>query len=156
MQQDNKVSIELTAEKLAAIGQKAAAFRAELNDLLVVNLTAEERLNMLRMGSKSVDFVTRTLDYAGNNPGLVPAYLNLDEARKDLTLVRTLEPIIQEVGTVLRGLEDLSMLAGSEAFDAALIFYHSVKGASRAQVPGTQAIYDDLSRQFPRPSRKAK
>ena len=151
MEQDNRVSLEITAEKLAAINEKTAALREELSDLLVINLTAEERMNMLRMGSKSVDFVTRALDYAGLNLPLVPAYLNVEEAKKDLNLVHLLEPILQELATLERALEDLSMVAGSEAYDAALIFYHSVKGASRVQVPGSEAIFNDLRRQFPRP-----
>ncbi len=154
MEQKNKVSMAITPEKRTAIQDKVKALRTELTDFTTVHLTAEDRANMLSMGSKSIDFVTRSLDYAVNNPTIVPAYVNVEEARKDLALVHDLEPIIQDVSTLLRALEDLSKTAGSEAYDAALIFYHSVKGASRSQVPGTQAIYDDLSRQFPRPSRK--
>lgn len=154
MEQDNKVSIEFTAEKQTAVKDAMSVLRTELSEFLAVNLTADERVNMLRMGAKSVDFVTRALDYASLNLPLVPAYMNLEEAKKDLALVQSLAPVIKDLSTILRGLEDLSMLAGSEAYDAALIFYHSLKGAGRAEVPGMQTIYDDLKRQFPRPSRK--
>jgi hypothetical protein len=40
------------------------------------------------------------------------------------------------------------MVAGSEAYDAALIFYNSMKGASRVNVPGSQAVYNDLQQRF--------
>lgn len=154
MEQSNKISILPTEEKVAAINEKIKALRDELKELLVVNLTAEDRSNMLHMGGKSVDFVNKSLDYAGLNLPLVPAYLNLDEAKKDLSLVRILTPIIQELNTMSGGLEDLSMVAGSEAYDAALIFYHSLKGANRSQVSGANTIYQDLKSQFPRATRK--
>ena len=47
------------------------------------------------------------------------------------------------------------MMAGAEAYDAALIFHASVKGASRTNTPGSEAIYEDLVQRFPRGSRKS-
>jgi hypothetical protein len=41
------------------------------------------------------------------------------------------------------------MLAGSEAYIAALAYYNSVKQAAKMNVPGARAIYDDLSKRFP-------
>jgi hypothetical protein len=72
------------------------------------------------------------------------------EARKDYALSRALTSIEQEVSTLLRSIEDANMIAGSEAYDAALVFYNAVKGASKGNIPGSQAIYDDLSQRFPR------
>lgn len=154
MSQENKISIEFDEAKLASVREKLAALRTDLTDVLVTNLTAEERQNLLVMGSKTIDFVTRAMEYAQQNPALVPPYINLPEAQKDLTLVKTMEPLLLDLRTLTRGLEDTSFIAGSEAYDAALIFYASVKGASRAEVPGAQAVYDDLKRQFPNRGRK--
>ena len=40
------------------------------------------------------------------------------------------------------------MMAGSEAYNAALVFYNSAKGASRVNVPGSEAVYSDLQQRF--------
>ncbi|HBK30424.1 MAG TPA: hypothetical protein DDZ96_14655 [Porphyromonadaceae bacterium] len=155
MKQQNIVSISGDEAKKTAIAEKIAALRTDLSEFLVINLTAEERQSLPSMGAKSVDFVRRSLNYAELNPSLVPAYLDVAEAKKDLALVDFLAPIIHDLAPLLRGLEDTSKLAGSEAYDAARIFYGSVKGANRSEVPGSQAVYNDLKRQYPRPSRRS-
>lgn len=43
MEQENKISIQLTPEKLAAIDEKIKVLREEIKELLVVNLTSEDR-----------------------------------------------------------------------------------------------------------------
>ncbi|MDO5524361.1 MAG: hypothetical protein Q4G48_10000 [Bacteroidia bacterium] len=154
MSQGNKISFTVDEAKLASVREKLAALQTDLADVLIVNLTPEERQNLLIMGSKTIDFVTRALGYAQQNPNLTPPYIDLPEAQKDLSLVRNVMPVLQELRTLTRGLEDTVMVAGSEAYDAALIFYASVKGASRTDVPGAQAVHDDLKRQFPNRGRK--
>jgi hypothetical protein len=46
------------------------------------------------------------------------------------------------------------MVAGSEAYQAALIFYNSVKMAVRQDVPGAKAIHEELMKRFPHGKRK--
>jgi hypothetical protein len=41
------------------------------------------------------------------------------------------------------------MLAGSEAYQAALVFYKSVKMAAAHDVPGAKAVYEELKTRFP-------
>jgi len=78
----------------------------------------------------------------------VPSYLDVPEAKKDFALAHDLYGILQQINTLQRAVEDTMMVAGSEAYDAALIFYNSVKGASRVNVPGSEAIYNDLHQRF--------
>jgi len=40
------------------------------------------------------------------------------------------------------------MLAGSEAYVAALSFYNSVKQAAKLNVPEAKTIYEDLKKRF--------
>jgi hypothetical protein len=47
-------------------------------------------------------------------------------------------------------LNDTMLVAGSEAYCAALAFYSSVKFASRMNQPGAEVISNELKRQFPR------
>lgn len=154
MTQNNQVSTEITDAMIAEVTEHLNAVRASLAPVLVMNLTSDERVNMLKMGDKTLAFVRRALNFATQNPSLVPSYLNLEEAWKDYKLTEAISNLLKEITTLRRGLEDTAMVAGSEAYDAALAFYASVRGANRSNIPGAQAVHDELKRQFPRRSRK--
>jgi hypothetical protein len=47
------------------------------------------------------------------------------------------------------------MMAGSEAYVSALSYYNSVKTAAKMNVPGAKIIFEDLSKRFAKPNRKA-
>ncbi len=149
MSQDSKISVSLESSKLAAARSKLSGIRGDLAEVLVVSLTAEERQNMLKMGDKTLAFVGKALEFARQNPQLVPSYLDLAEAEKDYDLALSLSEVLKDISTLQRGLEDTAMLSGGEAYNAALIFYTSVRGASRSNLPGTQAVYDELKKCFP-------
>ncbi len=155
MAQENKVSAALSAADKETVLQQLASIRQTLAPVLKLSLTAEERKNMAKMGDKSLAFVGKALDYAGRNSTLVPAYLDLAEASKDYALAADLKELSRELATLTQAVDDTLMIAGSEAYDAALIFHGSVKGASRANTPGSKAIYDDLAQRFPRSSRSS-
>jgi hypothetical protein len=149
MSLSNRISTEITTEQSAAIAATFEQLKTTLAPVLSINLTAEERKAMLKMGDKTLAFVNKTLEYATQNPSLVPNYVDLAEARKDNKLTADIYGIFQQLSTLLRAMEDTGMVAGSEAYEAALVIYHSIKGASRSNIPGTQAIYDDLKQRFP-------
>lgn len=149
MSLNNRISAEITAKQSAAIAAAFEQLKTALAPVLIINLTAEERKTMLIMGDKTLAFVNKTLEYASQNPSLVPNYVDLTEAKKDNKLATDIYGIFQQLSTLLRAMEDTGMVAGSEAYEAALVIYHSIKGASRSNVPGTQTIYDDLKQRFP-------
>ncbi len=153
MAQENLISAELSASDLAEVKAAIETIRTKLPFL--VNLTAEERQAYAKMGDKTVAFVSKALAYAKENPMLCPPYLDVAEFEKDMQLVESLDSILRPLSAITEGLDDTTMLAGSEAYAAALIFYNSVKVASKMNIPGTDAIYNDLSARFPgRPSKK--
>lgn len=148
MSQTNLISSSIPAETLAVINSSLSAINTSLATILLFNLTGSERQSLRTMGDKSLAFVQKALEYAENNPALMPPYLDLSEAKKDFSLSRDLYGILQQINTLQRAVEDTMMVAGSEAYDAALIFYNSVKGASRVNVPGSEAVYNDLQQRF--------
>ena len=149
MSLSNKISAKITVEQSAAIDAIFEEFKKVLAPLLIINLTAQERRETLIMGEKSLAFVNKTLTYAKQNPNLVPNYIDLEEAINDSNLAAKIYGIFQQLSTMLRAMEDTGLVAGSEAYQAALSIYHSIKGASRSNIPGTQVIYDDLKKRFP-------
>ena len=149
MSLSNRISSEITPEQAAAIAAAFEQLKTALAPVLLINLTNEERTAILKMGDKTLAFVSKTLEYATQNPLLVPNYIDLAEAKKDNKLAADIYGIFQQLSSILRGIEDTGMVAGSEAYEAALVIYHSIKGASRSNITGTQAIYDDLKQRFP-------
>jgi len=154
MSQENLISTELPAAVAADIIEKLNAINTALAGILLFNLTGQDRLELYKLGDKSAAFVDKALEYAANNPALVPSYLDLVEANKDLKLSKDLNNILKQVSTLQRAIEDTAMVAGSEAYDAALVFYASVKGASRVNVPGSQSVFEDLQKRYIAKSKK--
>ncbi len=150
MSKKNQISAVVTNEQAATILEQINAIDEALKNVLVINLTAEDRTKMLKMGNKTLAFVQKTLDYAEQNELLRPSFLDLSEAKKDYDLAAILMTLRQRLSVLIRAIEDAEMVAGGEAYNAALIFYNSVKGAARSNIAGSQVIEDDLRQRFPR------
>jgi hypothetical protein len=46
-------------------------------------------------------------------------------------------------------IDDTVLVAGSEAYQAALVFYNAVKAAAAQDIPGAKEVYSDLKNRFP-------
>jgi len=150
MSSNNRISAEITAEQKATIAKNLQEAKETLKGVLIFNLTAEDRQAMLKLGPKALAFVNRSILHAKQSSNLVPSFLDVAEAQKNYKLAADLYEIYLEQSKFLRSIEDCMMVAGGEAYEAALVFYNAVKGAYRSDIPGTQDVYEDLKQQFPR------
>jgi hypothetical protein len=105
------------------------------------------------MGEKTIGFVEKAYDFARQNPGLVPPYLEVDAFGVDFSDAHGLWTLLNSVQQLKESIDDTEMTAGSEAYQAALVFYKSVKIAAAQDVPGAKAVYEELKTRFPRPGR---
>ena len=144
---ENKVSITIDEEAMTTISQALTAIRQNLPEL--INLKEEERHVLPKMGDKTVAFVNKNLEYAKQNPRVVPAFLDMVEFEKDVVAATDLRKVLIPLQQLVEKLDDTTMQAGSEAYTAALIFYNAVIGAAKAGEPGMKNIYDDLKSRFP-------
>lgn len=144
---ENKISVQLAATATTAIAAALQTIQTNLPFLL--NLSADERKELPKMGDKTVAFVNKALEYAKQNPTVVPTFLNVAEFGKDVDLVNALTKISIPMSQISEKLDDTTMVAGSEAYSAALVFYNAVKAAEKAGVPGMKTVYDDLQARFP-------
>jgi hypothetical protein len=119
----------------------------------MLSLTAAERREMLKMGEKTLSFVEKAFDFARQNPQFVPSYLDMDAFGADFADAHSLWTIINSVRQTQEALDDTQMVAGSEAYQAALKFYNAVKLLAAQGVPGAKAIYEELKKRFPGRSR---
>lgn len=123
----NRIEAHLTKEDQQAVLDALAQIRERLPFLL--NLTAEERQALPKMGEKSRAFVDEALDLAQDNPDLAPENFDLEDMEKDIALYDGLQPILFAV----MQLEDLvlssAVAASSDAYSAALEIYERAKDA---------------------------
>jgi hypothetical protein len=121
----------------------------------ITALTPAERHELPKMGQKTLGFVEKAYDFAQQNPNLVPPYLTMADFGIDFTDAHGLWTLLNTVQQLEQAIDDTEMTAGSEAYQAALVFYKSVKIAAAQDIPGAKAVYDELKTRFPGGRRKS-
>jgi len=129
----------------------------EIREILapyMLAMTPAERRVLLKMGPKTINFVEKAYDFAKQNPNLVPPFLDMDIFKNDFGNAHGLWTLVNSIRQLYQNANDTEMAAGSEAYQAALVFYNSVKKASAQNVPGAKAVYQELKVRFPSGKRK--
>jgi hypothetical protein len=143
----NRISLQMSPDEIAAARGHIAALLEILKPHLI-DLDADDRRALPKMGPKTVDFVSRILDSMRANPLLPPEYVDLDELEIDLDAVKLLASFLQPLQQLVDIVEDTMMLAGSEALGAGLACYHGTKMAARMKVHGAGVVFDSLRPHF--------
>ena len=153
MSQKNLIELRISDEDVASVHDAIETLRAKLMPHLKT-LNIKDRNKMLKLGDKSVAFVQKSFEYGEQYKNLVPGFLAMDAFGSDIEAIDTLQLMARALAPVSEALEDTLMMAGSEAYEGALMFYQSLKGAVRAKDPDAKMIFDDLSDQFKKASRR--
>jgi len=140
-------SFGIPDDDLKAVQAAVQTLQAKLIPHLV-NMGPDEKRALTKMGSKSVDFVSKSLAYASTNPQFKPAFVDIDSFSRDVSAFGVLRSLHQPVSQLADMLDDSLALTGSDAMTAALAYYQSVKAATRLNVPGAATITDDLAIRF--------
>ena len=144
---ENRISIAINEEAIAKITEAVATIEQQLPNL--INLTVEDRKSLPKMGDKTLAFVNKALEYSKQNSKVVPSFLDVAEFEKDVQAVININKVLIPLQQLVEKLDDSTLLAGSEAYIAALTFYNAVKSAAKAGVPGMKTMNDDLQARFP-------
>jgi hypothetical protein len=153
MSNANRVSADIPAAVITDVTTKLNEVRALLQPYLQA-LTPEERRTLPKMSDKSIAFVNKAEAYSVSNPEFAPAFMQIGEFSKDMHLVTELKPILDICEQLASNIDDTSMLAGSEAYVEALMYYNGVKLAAKTGQASARPIYDDLSMRFPGATRR--
>jgi hypothetical protein len=143
----NRIALQIPEADVQAIRAAIQVLQAQLLPHLV-DLDADARRELPKMGTKTVEFVDKAFHYAEANPQLRPAFVDLEEFQRDLDAVKLLVSLQQPLAQVADMVDDSLMLAGSEAYAAALSFYQATKSAAKLNVPAAGTIAQDLAAQF--------
>jgi hypothetical protein len=146
------VSATLSQEDVKAIAEAIALIQDRLPFL--IDLVAEERSELPKMGSKSRSFVAKALEVADLNPDFLPRSFDLDEMRRDIQLHEKLDRILISLTQLQDMVDDTCLLAGSEAYTAALTVYSYAK-KSAIHTQGLEPIVNEMRQHF-RKTRKPK
>ena len=117
----------------------------------LVDLSVEEIRELPKFGDKSVAFVQKARDLVELNSDFLPRSFNIRLFNEDVVLYETLSRIVSPLRMLVEKIEDTRILAGSEAYAAALVVYSSAKNA-RGDLGGLETVLDDLSKRFARKS----
>lgn len=146
---ENRVSAILTDQDVADILALLQQVEKKLG--FTVSLTPEERGQIPKMGAKSRAFVEKGVEVASQHPDLLPRYLDPNEMSKDLELHRQLSKVFLAISRLYYNVDDTLLVAGSEAFTAALIVYRSLQHLSGG--PGLTDALNEMKKRFVRSSR---
>lgn len=155
MANSNLISVSFTAEEIQGIKDHIAAIR-ELIANKCISLQPEERREYGRIGNKTENWSRKVMQYMAEQPGFNPAFIDVDETRKDFDARESLKPLLNEIETIKDLLDDTILILGSDLYQSNLSYYQNVRLLAAQNVNGAKAIYDDLSAQFPRNGRRKK
>lgn len=143
---NNRLSITMTAAQITAV--KTAIQTIQTNMPFLLGLTMEERSSLPKINVANKAFTEDAINAMVNNPTLLPAYFNVAEMQKDMTLFAQLDELNILINQLAERVSDTQMLAGSEAYVSALAAYRNFEAAANAGVSGADTIYDLLKSRF--------
>lgn len=153
MAQQNLYELDLSPEEQGEIEAALDVLVTRLGPRLN-SLTVAERRELPKMGDKTVAFVEKTHEYGVQNPHLVPVFVDMAMFNADLTGSSQLNRYLRVLKPLVSSMDDSRMLAGSEAYQAALMIYHNTKMAAASGIANAKAVYEDLAARFPGGARK--
>lgn len=140
----NIVSISLTGDELTSIRGMLAGLEEKLKAM--VELTADQRVSLLRMGARSEAFVRHTLDTLEQDPDILPRNFDLDEMQRDLRALDELRPIFSRLRQLAGRADDTERALGNDLYEAALAAYRIAKATEGSAV--ADALQDHGSARF--------
>ncbi len=142
----NLIDAVLSSEDLTLVIQKVK----EIEGLLpfLINVPAEERRSMPKMGRKTVDFVGRALIYGEQRVDIAPKFLDIPGLRRDLELREQVQVVVAYIEELYRKIMDTYFRLGAEAYAASLSIYRSLQNAKVMKVEGVEVPLNDLSEQY--------
>ncbi len=148
----NRISAALAQADKDAIMAAVKAIGEKLP--FAIDLSPDDRKAMPKLGDKSLAFVTKALEVATQNPGFLPRDFDVEEFRKDTNIYADLSSIRQAIAKIFDLVDDTMVVAGSEAYIAALMVYNIAK-AKNIGSEGLDSTIDELGKRFARKVKSA-
>lgn len=105
-------------------------------------------VHLPKIGRKSQPFTYQAFDMAAKQPELMPRYLDVEAAMRDMNLFAAWNSVLQTLSELEQMVKDTQSVAGSEAYTATCKAYVSLKKADEKM--GLGEVIDFLSQYFGR------
>ena len=147
MANNSDLSVVITPDQKAAILAKIADLNTAMSFL--IGLTDEQRRKMLKLGDKTVVFEQKCASYMASRPDLVPGFVDMNKLGQDRAAWADVADIWHALLDLNQRVDDTEMVLAHQIYLPDLSFYQNVALATKRNVAGAQAIYDDLKARFP-------
>ena len=114
----------------------------------LIDMTASERRGLAKMGDKSEAFCRQTLRVMAQNPGLVPANVQLADAQQDLQQLDALRQRSARMRQLLGRCDDTELALGSDVMSTALEGYALLKVLGKGS--GLEELRQGIGARFAR------
>jgi len=143
---ENRINYQIPDSDINAITDCITTLNEKLSFL--VSLSVPEVKEIPKMADKTINFVKESINHAKENPELCPPVFKLNELDNDLKLILDLKIIYNKLLQLTVRLDETMVLAGTEAYQTAYVFYNSAKMAARMGIPNAIVIYNKLKDYF--------
>lgn len=150
---ENRISYVIPAADLKLIMEAIGVLQTKLAPNLI-SLSKDERQDLNKMGEASRPFVGKTIDYVDINPEFKSPYNNVEEMKKDWTLINQLGPIYNILDQLVSNIDDTLMEAGAEVLDQSNKYYGSVQIAAKDGMANAKRVYEDLAVRYEKRSKR--
>ena len=135
----NLISLRIDANRFSAIDAAVTALEQQLDDF--VELSVEQRRELLKLGPRTEVFCRATIEVMERNPGALPADFDLNAIRQDRVAIDQVRPLLSRLRMLVSRVQDTEMALGSDLYKAALDGYRFAKAT------GKGAMLDELRMQ---------
>ncbi|NCT71143.1 MAG: hypothetical protein GXC75_09370 [Xanthomonadaceae bacterium] len=142
----NRIAMTFQTDRLERIDGSLTALEADLD--LLIALTQEERVELVKMGDKSRAFCEKALEVAEQQAGLMPRDFDIDAFRQDHLALQALRPRLSRMAHLMQRMEDTERALGSDIMAAALEVYAVLKVAGKDK--GVDDARRELASRFSR------
>ena len=140
----NIVSISRSTDDLSAIRSMLAGLEDKLSAM--VELTAAQRLELVKMGPTSEAFVRQSLATLEQDPDILPRSFDLEEMQRDLVALDQLRPIFSRLRQLAGRADDTERALGNDLYESALAAYRIAKATDGSAV--ADALQEHGSERF--------
>ena len=139
------ISVSLVQADVDAIKTAIATINSKMPFL--VTLDGAEKQSLVKLGSKSADFVSDASAAVAGFPQILPPSFDKTEYGKDTALFKVLGDIKLQLDSLTEKVNNTYTAVGSEAMQASLEVYAYVQTA-KDRVPGLRSVADKLKERF--------
>lgn len=142
----NLIKLNLSDNDLGEIDAALSTLEQALAGL--IDMDASERRGLAKMGDKSEAFCRQTLRVMAQNPGLVPANVQLADAQQDLQQLDALRQRSARMRQLLGRCDDTELALGSDVMSTALEGYALLKVLGKGS--GLEELRQGIGARFAR------